>query len=313
MHAQDVKLIDLFHGSVRYLMPMFQRPYVWGEEREWAPLWADIRHQAEMVLAAGHHGDAPSHFLGAIVTEPRATFGLTEHVVIDGQQRLTTLQLLIDAAERIVDELGNPSDAADLRVMILNQDSHGKTPDDETRFKVWPTNRDREAFAAAMDDARPVPSQYAESRLVKAHDYFTESIRGWALASGEPSAAARLGALARALRTQLVLVGISLSQGDNVQAIFETLNYLGAPLLAADLIKNHLFQRAEKEHRNLEQLHKKYWAGFDGDGNGDEYWREKVRQGRLTRPRIDLFLTHWLVMKLGREVPSDRIFAEFRD
>lgn len=313
MHAQDVKLIDLFHGSVRYLMPMFQRPYVWGEEREWAPLWADIRHQAEMVLAAGHYGDAPSHFLGAIVTEPRATFGLTEHVVIDGQQRLTTLQLLIDAAERIVDELGNPSDAADLRVMILNQDSHGKTPDDETRYKVWPTNRDREAFAATMDDARPVPTQYAESRLVKAHHYFSESIKEWALASGESSAATRLGALARTLRTQLVLVGISLSQGDNAQAIFETLNYLGAPLLAADLIKNHLFQRAQQEHRNLEQLHKKYWAGFDGDGSGDEYWRQKVRQGRLTRPRIDLFLTHWLVMKLGREVPSDRIFAEFRD
>lgn len=313
MHAQDVKLIDLFHGSVRFLMPMFQRPYVWGEEKEWAPLWTDIRHQAEMVLAAGHYGDAPSHFLGAIVTEPRATFGKTEHVVIDGQQRLTTLQVLIDAAERIVDEMGTPSDAADLRVLILNEDSHGKIPDDETRYKVWPTNRDRNAFAAAMDDVRPVPSQYAESRLVKAHHFFSESIKEWALADGEANAAARLGALTRTLRTKLVLVGISLSQGDNAQAIFETLNYLGAPLLAADLIKNHLFQRAEKEHRNLEQLHKKYWAGFDGEGNGDEYWREKVRQGRLTRPRIDLFLTHWLVMKLGREVPSDRIFAEFRD
>ncbi|MEL4356680.1 MULTISPECIES: GmrSD restriction endonuclease domain-containing protein [unclassified Luteococcus] len=313
MHAQDVKLIDLFHGSVRFLMPMFQRPYVWGEEREWAPLWQDIRHQAEMVLAAGHYGDAPSHFLGAIVTEPRATFGKTEHVVIDGQQRLTTLQIVLDAAERVVDELGNPSDAADLRVLILNQDSQGKTPDDETRYKVWPTNRDRDAFAAAMEDVRPVPAKYAESRLVKAHNYFTENITEWAQADGEANAASRLGALVRTLRTQLVLVGISLEQGDNAQAIFETLNYLGAPLLAADLIKNHLFQRAQKEHRNLAQLHKHYWAGFDGDGNGDEYWREKVRQGRLNRPRIDLFLTHWLVMKLGRELPSDRIFAEFRD
>lgn len=314
MHATDIKLNKLFNGSVRFLMPMFQRPYVWDEEKEWAPLWEDIRAVAELVLAAGgKSASLPSHFLGAIVTEQVATFGTQTMTVIDGQQRLTTLQLVMDAAERVVDELGDASDAKDLRSLILNTDEDDEVPDNDTRFKVWPTNRDREAFVAAMDDHRPVSADLVGTRIVRAHDYFSAAIREWALAAGDGESASRLAALTKALRTKLSLVAISLGQGDNAQVIFESLNFRGTPLLAADLIKNHLFQRAQAEGRDLESLHKHYWAEFDGDGTSNDYWREQVRQGRLIRPRLDAFLGHYLVMRLQREVSSDRIFADFRD
>src|SRR5262249_28594696 len=126
---------------------------------------------------------------------------------------------------------------------------------------------------------------------------------------GDPQkVAARLNALVRALRDHLKLVVIDLEPGDNAQVIFETLNHRGAPLLAADLVKNLVFQVAQAQGGDIYDLYARYWKPFDGDS-----WRQLVAQGRLYRPRVDVFLNHWLTMKLLREVPADRIFTEFRD
>lgn len=101
---------------------------------------------------------------------------------------------------------------------------------------------------------------------------------------------------------------IDLDPGDNAQVIFETLNHRGAPLLAADLVKNLVFQRAAAERLPVQALYDEFWRELDSD-----YWREFITQGRLVRPRIDSFLNYWLTMKLLREAPSDQIFTDFRD
>ncbi|OAP20444.1 hypothetical protein A4R44_08868 [Amycolatopsis sp. M39] len=98
---------------------------------------------------------------------------------------------------------------------------------------------------------------------------------------------------------------IDLEPGDNAQAIFEALNDRGSPLLAADLVKNAVFQAAERQHVDTAQLDREYWDALSG-----EYWREGLRQGRLNRPRIDVFLNYWLTMRRAHLVPSDRILAE---
>jgi hypothetical protein len=140
---------ELFERDVHYLVPLYQRPYVWNEEQQWGPLWDDIRamldHQEE---PAG----APiwSHFLGAVVLEQEQTGPgrIPRYTVIDGQQRLTTLQLLLAGAAAALDEVGAENDASLLAELTANNPR--KAQGDE-RWKVWPTNANRAAFTAVME------------------------------------------------------------------------------------------------------------------------------------------------------------------
>lgn len=312
MQAQTLSPAGMFGNHIRYVVPLFQRPYVWGLEDQWQPLWDDVCLVAEHLLEASSGYGAPAvppHFLGAIVLDQQSIptgFIAVRHVV-DGQQRLTTLQLLLDAAQYVVEKHGAAMDAQALRVLVLNDPTISQHPDEV--FKVWPTDRDQAAFRAAMDNDTTIPPELRSSRIAQAHTFFVEQITEWAQVTGDPDkAAVRLNALVRALRDHLKVVVIDLEKGDNAQVIFETLNHRGSPLLAADLVKNLIFQLAQAQDANVEQLYRDHWAPLDND-----YWRQPVAQGRLFRPRIDVFLNYWLTMKLRREVHTDRVFSDFRD
>lgn len=108
--------------------------------------------------------------------------------------------------------------------------------------------------------------------------------------------------------TQLLqVVVIDLGHNDNPHVIFETLNARGTPLLDSDLIKNYMMYEASqsgstaKVHDNILQFFEQPW------------WRREVRQGRLFRPRVDVFLNYWLIMHKREEVPATRVFPAFRD
>jgi hypothetical protein len=313
VQAQTHSPAGIFGHHIRYVVPLFQRPYVWTEDDQWKPLWDDVRTLTERLLDAPPptYGapPMPPHFLGAIVLDqqssPAGFIGMRH--IIDGQQRLTTLQLLLDAAQWVVEQHGAAMDAQALKVLVLN-DAHIAAHSDHV-FKVWPTDRDQDAFRVAMDNASDVPPALVGSRIVQAHAFFVRQITEWAEVTGDPEKVTqRLNALVRALRDHLKIVVIDLEPGDNAQVIFETLNHRGSPLLAADLVKNLIFQIAQSEGVDVQHLYDAYWKPLDGD-----YWRQLVGQGRRYRPRIDLFLNHWLTMKLLREVPGDRVFTDFRD
>jgi hypothetical protein len=275
-------------------------------------LWADVRTLAEELLTAPPGYGQPqqvAHFLGAIVLDqPFTSSGyITVRHVIDGQQRLTTLQLMLDAAQWVAQRHGAAMDAQALRILVLNESAIAQHPHEI--FKVWPTDRDQPAYQAAMHDDAEVTPELALSAVVGAHSFFVKAIESWAIADGDAdTAVTRIKALTQALRDGLKVVVIDLEPGDNAQVIFETLNHRGAPLLAADLIKNMLFQTAVAQQLDVPALYQKYWRELDGD-----YWRQKISRGRQFVPRIDIFVNYWLVMRLLREVPADRIFVEFRD
>ncbi|MFI0355153.1 DUF262 domain-containing protein [Actinomadura sp. 9N407] len=312
MQAQTLSPAMIFGHHIRYVVPLFQRPYVWILEDQWQPLWDDVRVVAERLpnapVAYGAE-PVPPHFLGAIVLDQQmnpAGFITVRHV-IDGQQRLTTLQLLLDAAQKVVEAHGASMDAQALRVLVRNDPQIAQIPDEV--YKVWPTDRDQPAFRVAMDDDPVVPPGMVTARIVEAHTFFVRQIAEWAEVEGDPDkAAARLKTLVHVLRDHLKLVVIDLEKGDNAQVIFETLNHRGSPLLAADLVKNLVFQIAQAQDSDVEALYKEHWAPLDND-----YWRQPIAQGRRLRPRIDVFLNYWLTMKLLREVQTDRVFSEFRD
>jgi hypothetical protein len=314
MQSQTLTPFKLFAGPTRYVVPLFQRPYVWNREDQWEPLWEDVRTVAERLLESTAAGpfDPPNvspHFLGAIVVDQKPVpvgFIDLRHI-IDGQQRLTTLQLLLDAAQLVMQQHGRQQDAEALATLIVN--SKAIAPSEDDVFKVWPTSHDQAAFRAAMSDHVKVPQELATSRIVQAHAYFTDAITEWCEPTGDPDKTAlRLAALAQTLAHYLRVVVIDLETGDNAQVIFETLNHRGTPLLAADLVKNLVFQRADQERLEVNDLYERHWRTFDS-----RPWRREIRQGRLHRPRIDVFLNYWLVMKRTREVPADRIFIDFRD
>lgn len=302
---------DMFDGKVCYQIPVFQRPYVWTEEDQWQPLWDDISKVAESVLALDGDNDEPSpsrHFLGAVVVKqlPSVAGDPSAWWVIDGQQRLTTLQLLLDAAQHVMEHAGHAELAETLQELVLNDSKRFK--DTSKRFKLWPSRPDRNAFERVMDNAVVLAPELADTRIALAHKFFRNAIVGWLDQCGDESTSkAHLTALSDVLQQRLQIVAIDLSGTDDDQLIFETLNDRGTPLLAADLIKNYAFQRLEAWNADVDKLSDQYWRDFD-----DDWWREQVSQGRLYRSRIDLFLQYWLTMRIKDEIPTDAVFARFR-
>jgi hypothetical protein len=320
---------QLFERDVRYTVPLYQRPYVWNEEHQWAPLWDDIA----ALLEHQESGDAAalwSHFLGAIVLdqEPTVPGQIPRFTVIDGQQRLTTLQLLVSAAAAAVAGIGAENDAELLRELVLNNPRKAAGTD---RFKVWPTNANRAAFSAVMAPDGPPDGHVndPDNLIDEAFDYFTRCVSDYLSGRDErdsedgmaPSAGAadgddELGAVQaeRAERLRITLcdllkiVSITLEADDNAQVIFETLNARGTPLLALDLVKNAAFHQASRQGCDTDTLYEQVWQ----PQLDDNYWRTERRQGRLNRPIAELFLMHWLTMRLERLIPATELFATFR-
>ena len=112
----------MFFNPIRYEIPPFQRPYIWTQEQQWEPLWEDLSSLAETLAASGQ---AEPHFLGAIVLQLRHTSigQIPTREVVDGQQRLTTIQLLLDAIQEFCVEAGFDGSAARLNGLVLNPEA----------------------------------------------------------------------------------------------------------------------------------------------------------------------------------------------
>ncbi len=299
----------VFMQPQRLIVPLFQRPYVWNEENQWAPLWADVTRVAERLLAspqARHH----PHFLGAVVLQQvqNQTGSMQERTIIDGQQRLTTLQVLLDALHAELHAVGATQPAMRVEALVTNAEPFWERPED--RFKVWPTNRDRAAFNEVMGAAPPVEYSALKNRgarLAEAHRFFAEKARAWLTVDGELFVADRALSLERTVRELLQLVVIDLTADENAQEIFETLNARGAQLTAADLIKNFIFQRLMESGVDVEVAYEQNWKEFETG-----FWETEVSFGRLRYSRSSIFLSHWLIARTGSEIVAREVFTRFK-
>lgn len=299
----------VFMQPQRLIVPLFQRPYVWNQETQWEPLWDDVLRLSERVLLHPSEKHSP-HFLGAVVLQQMPTpAGLMQHrTIIDGQQRLTTLQLLLDALAAELTEVRALQSAARIEPLVSNAEPFRSTPEDQ--FKVWPTNRDRPAFNEVMGAKAPVNHSalmFRNERIVQAHRFFSEQARKWISEKGAEFAQNRATALERVARELLQLVVIDLTTDENAQEIFETLNARGAQLTAADLIKNFIFQRLLESGADVEASYQKYWKDFETG-----FWEAETSVGRFRYPRSSVFLNHWLVAQTGEEVVAREVFDRFK-
>jgi len=298
----------VFMQPQRLIVPLFQRPYVWNQESQWEPLWDDVVRVTERLLKKPHDRQQP-HFLGAVVLQQaqRPTGLMQERTIIDGQQRLTTLQLLLDALHAELVAIQAVPAAQRLEPLVENASAFRSNPED--RFKVWPTNRDRKGFNAVMsadpsDDSSVEP--YRNERMVECHRFFRDEARRWLSKEGaDPQV--RATAVETAVRELLQMVVIDLTVDENAQEIFETLNARGAQLTAADLIKNFVFQRLMESKADVESAYQQYWKEFETG-----FWETEISTGRIRYPRSAVFLNHWLISRIGEEVVAREVFSRFK-
>jgi uncharacterized protein DUF1524/uncharacterized protein DUF262 len=259
------------------------------------------------------------YFLGAIVLDqlPNSIGTVETRQIIDGQQRLTTIQVGLAAVRDLCRSRDLKEHGEAFQGLIRNTLHLSKDPDEE--FKVWPTNSDRPHFrkvlsAGSIEALRNLYELAPDERefptlIPNAYFFFHTRMLAWVWKDGTEGAAERATALYRAIRDDLQVVVIELDENDDAQLIFETLNALGTPLLPADLVKNFLFHGAEDRGLDAEALHGQYWLHFEEDA---DYWRTEVRQGRLKRPRIDLFLQHYLALMTRDDVLVPHLFDTFK-
>jgi uncharacterized protein with ParB-like and HNH nuclease domain len=230
--AGDELLSTVFSKDHRYVIPIFQRPYVWNEEENWRPLWQDLRKAAEDVeqqAADANEDDAAEYFLGAFVTQHRSPVPRRKptSLVIDGQQRMTTLQVFLASARRVATEFSATQAADNFAALVRNRVSlDSDFPED--RFKIAPLEHDRAAFEWAIrepgDDAKaPLPGH----RLAQAAQWFEGALREWVKESSTPDE--RLDLLHFAVENRIKVVSIFLDAKDDPQVIFEALNHRGPP------------------------------------------------------------------------------------
>lgn len=307
MKTDVVTPMQIFNLPQHFVVPLFQRPYVWEEEHQWYPLWTDVRRVADLRISEPYR--EAYHFLGAVVLQAQegAVHVVQARNVIDGQQRLTTLQILMDAASAVLDEAGQDRLAQQLERYTHN--SELDIPVGEERLKIRHSNKDRGPYDEVMSADVPVAYgglKHHDARIVRAHRFFSGAAREWLGSSEDNGFEAKAGALVWVLTQGLQLVAIDLTAQENSQEIFETLNARGTPLTAADLIRNFVFQRLDGEGGDTAKAYEKDWP-FE-----TKFWEEQVGVGKQYIGRSSLFLNQWLVSRTGDEIGPSSTFTRFK-
>ncbi len=281
MKATEARLLEFLKKSPQFVIPIYQRTYSW-EERECRQLWEDI-------LRTGRNDNIPAHFVGSIVYVESGLYHVTGQsplLVIDGQQRLTTVTLIIEALARSLGE-SEPFDgfsATKLRsYYLLNPLESG-----ERKYKLLLSQTDKASLLTLLEQASPPkePSIHVDTNF----EFFRTRI---AESSDE------LEALCKGL-AKLMIVDISLNRDqDNPQLIFESMNSTGRALSQADLIRNFILMGLQPELQT--RLYEDYWRPMELDFGQEAYGTQ-----------FDGFMRNYLIVRT-RQIPRlDQIYEAFK-
>lgn len=322
MKSDTWTIQQVFQDRRQYKVPFYQRAYVWTLKGQWELLWADIKDKAEERMT----GATPApHFLGAIVVEPQdraALKGVDTLHIIDGQQRLTTIQYVLAGLRLAARELGAGEMDSFLASVLDNPNPDTMALPAVEIFKVWPTFSDQKPFVSVMrTDSLAQLKQHYPDHFTQAGHFrkiginhpgaleavwnFAEWAKAWTQKNGGN---ASLETLVMAALKDLKVVLIQLEKGDDAQVIFETLNGRGAELHATDLIRNHLFMRVDMKDEDPAALYESKWKQFE-----QTVWKVGERRGRLTRPRLEWLIYSAIRAETGQEGDLARLYVDFKE
>lgn len=295
MQVGKSNIYELFNGTRQYVIPSYQRPYSW-REKECERLWKDI---VEM-----ERKKRPGHFVGSIVNiaESAMPTGVQTFMVIDGQQRMTTLSLLLVALRDYL--IANPEDKS-VNIRQLNAECLvNEYRDDDERYKIIPIQSDRSIYKAIVDekDKEDLP---AGSRLLVNYRFFMERI-----ATGELKPLEINNAMKK-----LLIVNITLDrEHDDPQLIFESLNSTGVDLTQSDLIRNFVLMGLPP--RQQAKIYKDYWAPmeerfrYDAREDMDRFFRDYLTLVQADIPKENQIYETFKGMVTGRRLQTEDLCKE---
>ena len=271
MQAKETRLDSIIEGTKQYVVPLFQRSYSWTK-KEWDILWNDICDLYEME-------NPRVHFFGSIVNMPATSVpeGVAKFLLIDGQQRLTTvfilLSILKDLAlegrkERLSDEIKN--------TLLLNQYKDGYD-----HYKMMPTQVDRNAFLKVIEGQ----GYEADGQIGQAWKYLEKKVR---------TSNFDIENIKKILTQKFSVVSITLDTDDNPYLVFESLNAKGRSLSQADLIKNYFFMRIHVSKQD--EIYSKLWEPMQNNLRDD----------------LSEFIRHYM-MRHGGNVRQTDVYYALKD
>ena len=281
MKATEAKLLDFLKKSPQFVIPIYQRTYSWTE-KEVRQLWDDI-------LRAGQNDDISAHFIGSVVYVEKGLYSISAQsplLVIDGQQRLTTVSLLIAALASAIGE-GEPIEGFSPRKLcnyyLLNPEEEG-----ERHFKLILSQTDKASLISILKDA-PQPKEHS-IRITENLKLFQELLAG----QKEDLLTVCKGI------AKLMVVDISLDRDqDNPQLIFESMNSTGRELSQADLIRNFILMGLEPELQT--RLYESYWRPMELAFGQEAY-----------TTHFDGFMRHYLTVRTGEIPKMGEVYDAFK-
>lgn len=289
MKATEAKLLDFLKKSPQFVIPIYQRSYSWTE-KECRQLWEDI-------LRSGADDAITVHFVGSIVYIEKADSNLTTMeplLVIDGQQRLTTITLLIAALAKALGET-EPVDGFSPRKLrnyyLLNPEETG-----ERHYKLLLSQTDKTSLIAIVGGDEQ-PSNYS-LRVIENFNFFEDLIAEHNFFE-DLIAEQTIVAICKGI-AKLMIVDIKLKRGeDNPQLIFESMNSTGRELSQADLIRNFILMGLEPQIQT--RLYELYWRPMEVDFGQEAYGTH-----------FDGFMRHYLTVKTGNIPRMDEVYEAFK-
>ena len=283
MKAAENQLLPFLEGKKQFIIPIYQRTYSWTTE-QCEQLWNDI-------VRAATHDEVKGHFVGSIVYIQKGLFQVAhipQLLVIDGQQRLTTLSLLLVALARFARESTLPIHISHEDIYdsyLINK--HGR---DEQRYKLLLTQSDKDTLIELIDHPERARPATRIQRLIENYLFFEEQIRQ----SNIDPYTLYIGI------SKLIIVEISLDRDhDNPQLIFESLNSTGMDLSQADLIRNYVLMGLDNDEQT--KLYRSYWYPME----------QSFRQTHGI-DEFDRFMRDYLTMKQGAIPNIDKVYASFK-
>ncbi|MDQ2715193.1 MAG: DUF262 domain-containing protein, partial [Chloroflexota bacterium] len=283
MKAVESQFLPFLEGKKQFVIPIYQRAYSWTRE-QCEQLWNDIMRTAT-------ESDIDAHFIGSIVFIQRGLFtvaNIPQLLVIDGQQRLTTLSLLLVALAKAVQNSTSPISISHEEIYdsyLFNK--HGK---DEQHYKLLLTQSDKDTLIQIIDDPDRAKTARPASRLIENYCFFEDKIHQSKL---------NLDTLYLGI-SKLIIVEISLDKDhDNPQLIFESLNSTGMDLSQADLIRNYVLMGLNNDEQS--QLYRQYWYPLE-----HYFLHANGVSG------FDRFMRDYLTLKQGTIPNIDKVYASFK-
>lgn len=291
LSANKEKLQSFFMGSNQFKIPFFQRAYVWKEDN-WDELWENILDE----LSEFESNRASEHFIGTIIIKQTESekLGALVYDLIDGQQRLTTICILLRA-------LHDSSNDVNLKNWILSllvfTDSYGAK-----NIRIIHSKVDNEYFQKLIlseDDNKDL--ELVNNKVLQCYFHFRSCIE-------QDIDSKNIRNVVTILLERLPVIHMALSKSDDVQQIFDTINSLGVKLTTGELLKNYLFSFKE-----LEPHYDKYWQSvFEADEEATLFWDKDKTAGRVVRSTIELFLYSFLVIIKEGPIKMETLFKEYK-